>query len=89
MEAVDPDEAPATEPTETTEPVATPTRRSSFATPSSRDDAAWEKRFSNLTFDTDDEAHAADNFYRFKKRVELILTASKTTCLNYDRYNYQ
>ena len=48
-----------------------------FAPPSARDDAAWERRFENCTFNSDD-SDASDLFHNFKKRFELSLKASRT-----------
>ena len=48
-----------------------------FVRPGARDDAAWEKRFENIKFDSD-ERSSADNFHAFKSRYELSLKASRT-----------
>ena len=48
-----------------------------FQPPAARDDAAWERRFENCQFDSDDP-DAADLFHNFKKRFELSLRASRT-----------
>ena len=48
-----------------------------FVPPGARDNAAWEKRFENIKFDSD-ERNSADNFHAFKSRYELSLKASRT-----------
>ena len=48
-----------------------------FNVPGARDDAAWEKRFDGIKFNSD-EPGSADNFHAFKSRYELSLRASRT-----------
>ena len=51
-----------------------------FQAPLPRDDAAWEKRFDNIKFDSDDP-ECGDAFHNFKSRYELSLKASRTMLL--------
>ena len=48
-----------------------------FAAPGARDDAAYEKRFEGIKFNSD-EAGSEDAFHTFKSRYELSLKASRT-----------